>query len=244
MDTRTLEQLMEQARRDASREGDFFRALLDARIYAHVPVSDDHPRLRLIMFRHPDGFMAIPLFTSLEQAQRAAGNAARVVQASGRELLEGTAGATFMINPNDGGAVLYPEEVASLLETGALAHVQSTRVEDGMGVYAFAPHDVPAWLSRLLWKTLKEMGLVEAAYLVKMNWVEQEDGAALLIALGVEESNAERACRALATALQTHDLDSLHVPVDITTFDPAGPLPEFLSGSEAKRVYSTRSESI
>ncbi len=130
------------------------------------------------MFRHPDGFMAIPLFTSLEQAQRAAGNAARVVQANGRELLEGMAGAIFMINPSDGGAVLYPEEVASLLETGALAHVQSTRVEDGRGVYVFAPHDVPAWLTRLLWKTLKEMGLVEAAYLVKMNWVEQEDGAA------------------------------------------------------------------
>lgn len=144
-----------------------------------------------------------------------------------------------MINPSDGGAVLYPEEVASLLETGALAHVQSTRVEDGRGVYVFAPLDVPAWLTRLLWKTLKEMGLVEAAYLVKMNWVEQEDGAALLIALGVAKPNGERACRALATALQAHDLDALRFQIDVTTFDPAQPLPGFLSGNEAKRVYPT-----
>lgn len=27
-------------------------------------------------------------------------------------------------------------------------------------------------------ENIEEMGLVEAAYLVKMNWVEQEDGAA------------------------------------------------------------------
>ena len=107
------------------------------------------------MFRHPDGFMAIPLFTSLEQAQSAAGNAAPVVKASGRELLEGTAGATVMINPNNRGAVLYSEELAFLLETGASAHVQPTRVGDGRGTHGFARHDVPVWSSRLSWKTLK-----------------------------------------------------------------------------------------
>ncbi|MGX9780623.1 SseB family protein, partial [Stenotrophomonas maltophilia group sp. LNF336] len=82
---------------------------MDAIVYVHAPISDDAQTLRLVQFRHPDGFDAIPFFTSLDKAQAASSSAVRILGVSGRELLTGTRGATLMLNPNYGGVVLYPE---------------------------------------------------------------------------------------------------------------------------------------
>ena len=54
--TAELERRLERARSHREEEPAFFRCLLDAWVYAHVPLSDDHPRVRLVQFRHPDGF--------------------------------------------------------------------------------------------------------------------------------------------------------------------------------------------
>ncbi|MCF5965789.1 SseB family protein, partial [Xanthomonas perforans] len=111
-----LEASFERARDSAAEERAFFKRLMDAIVYVHAPVSDDARTLRLVQFRHPDGFDAIPFFTSLDKAQAASSAAVRILGVSGRELLTGTRGATLMLNPNDGGVVLYPEEVATLLD--------------------------------------------------------------------------------------------------------------------------------
>ncbi|APO97678.1 hypothetical protein BJD13_00345 (plasmid) [Xanthomonas perforans] len=118
-----LEASFERARGSAIEERAFFHRLMDAIVYVHAPVSDDAPTPRLVQFRHPDGFDAIPFFTSLDKAQAASSAAVRILGVSGRELLTGTRGATLMLNPNDGGVVLYPEEVAAFLDTGFLARV-------------------------------------------------------------------------------------------------------------------------
>ena len=67
---REFEHRLEQVRQNRELEPAFFRCLLDAVVYVHAPVSDDHPRLRLVQFRHPDGFDAIPFFTSLRRSKR------------------------------------------------------------------------------------------------------------------------------------------------------------------------------
>ena len=96
---RELERRLELARQNRELEPAFFRCLLDAKVYAHAPVSDDHPRLRLLQFRHPDGFHAVPFFTSLEKARPPRGIPAKVVPLSGRQFLELTRGATVMLKP-------------------------------------------------------------------------------------------------------------------------------------------------
>ena len=53
----------------AGEERAFFKRLMDAIVYVHAPISDDAQTLRLVQFRHPDGFDAIPFFTSLDKAQ-------------------------------------------------------------------------------------------------------------------------------------------------------------------------------
>ena len=64
-----LEARLERSRLDPTEEPAFFRSLLEATVYVHAPVSDDSKHLRLVQFRHPDGFDAIPFFTSLQNSR-------------------------------------------------------------------------------------------------------------------------------------------------------------------------------
>ncbi|MBN9618170.1 MAG: dNTP triphosphohydrolase, partial [Actinobacteria bacterium] len=117
---------------------------LDAVAQACGGFEGNAQTLRLVQFLHPDGFDAIPFFTSLDKAQAASSSAVRILGVSGRELLTGTRGATLMLNPNYGGVVLYPEEVATLLDTGFLARVERLAPAE----FAVRPAQAaPAWLA-------------------------------------------------------------------------------------------------
>lgn len=98
--TAELERRLERARANREEEPAFFRCLLEAWVYTHALVSDDHARLQLLQFRHPDGFHAVPFFTSIKKARPPEGITAKVVPLLGRQFLELTRGATLMLNPN------------------------------------------------------------------------------------------------------------------------------------------------
>ena len=100
VDTATLDGLLKQAIIDKTAEPAFLRALLDAKVYAHVPRHDRNTRVRFIQFTTPDGLTVLPFFSDETQARQAAGTAASIVVLSGRQLLEATRGATLMLNPN------------------------------------------------------------------------------------------------------------------------------------------------
>lgn len=101
----------------------FFKALLDATVYAHVPVGSP-PRgvMRFIQFIRPDnGQTALPFFSDKGQAEAAANKTALVVAMSSRHLFELTRGASLMLNPNVDAIALYPPEVTALWNEGRLA---------------------------------------------------------------------------------------------------------------------------
>lgn len=100
---------------------------MDAIVYVHAPISDDAQTLRLVQFRHPDGFDAIPFFTSLDKAQAASSSAVRILGVSGRELLTG-----WRIS-KDGGFEL----------NGNTPDGYKLRVVN-QGVYVYHPNGVPA----------------------------------------------------------------------------------------------------
>lgn len=214
----------------------FFRAMLEAVVHAHVPRSDDHPRLRFIQFRHPDGFDAIPFFTSLEKARYPAGRTAKIVSFTGRQFLEFTTGATVMLNPDDGGCVLYPEEIATLLATGTIARVEkaTTREDDPFVVQAAS--DPPTWLIPLLTATCRALPFIQAAYLLERVQPGNESAVSLVVALAVAPVETERAARAVTSAIQTH-CATLKMPLDLTTFDPALGLPEYLLETGVEALY-------
>lgn len=232
-----LEELLERARGNPEADQEFFRRLLDATLHVHTPISDDSTKLRLIQFKHPDGFNAIPCFTSVSKAAAAAGHWARIMTFKGRELLEMTRGATLMINPNDGGAVLYPEEIESLLNTGSIAQL-STESFTGERFWFDTPAWQPAWLIPVLTDTLAQQSSVEVAYLIQKAPEDNPNAASLLIVLGVGASNAERAARACLTSVQTQAQPSLrNTVIDLTTYDPAEGAPDFVSESGVEPFY-------
>jgi len=236
---RELERRLELARQNRNLEPAFFRCLLDAVVYAHAPVSDDHPRLRLIQFKHPDGFYALPFFTSHAKALFAAGSTARLIELTGRELFEGTPGATFMLNPNDGGCVLYPEEIVALLESGTVARVETFNLEAETPFLVMDDADPPAWLLLSLMTLYDGMPFVEVAYLLKVAPSEHPEQHTFLIAVGVAQEHAERVARATITMLQS-TVNAATLPLDLTSFDPAQGLPEYLRHPGVERFFGPR----
>ena len=236
LSTVELERRLDRARTNREEEPAFFRCLLDSWVYAHVPLSDDHLRVRLIQFRHPDGFYAVPFFTSEAKARFAGRGVVRTVRLTGRELLAGTPGATFMLNPNDGGCVLYPEEVDALLKTGAVARIETIHLDDDVSFLVSDQANPPFWLMPCLMGLYSQLSFVQVAYLLEVAPPHAPAERTLLIALGVAPEHAERAARASIIEIQPLCAQN-DVTLDITTFDPAKETPAYLRQRGVERFY-------
>lgn len=232
-----LERRLELARLSYDDEVLFFRHLLDASVYAHAPISSDYPLTRLIQFKHPDGFYAVPFFTSRSKALFASGPTVRIVQMTGRDLLQGSPGATFMLNPNDGGCVLYPEEIVALLNDGSIARVEILEQGDSAPLVSLGEANPPAWLMPTLMAVYMDMPFVRAAYLLELTPL---DGASrFLVAIGVGPEHAERAVRASTMAIQPLCSDAGFY-LDMATFNPEKGRPDYLLQRGVERFYGSQ----
>ena len=230
-----LEAAFERARTSATEEHAFFKRLMDAMVYVHAPVSDDARTARLVQFRHPHGFDAIPFFTSLGKAQADSSAAVKILGVSGHELLTGTRGATLMLNPNDGGVVLYPEEIATWLDKGFLARVERLAPVE----FTVRPtHGAPAWLAPTISRSLEHAQFVSSAYLLEtLSSAAAEQPPGLLIWLVVDLAFAERAARLVTTAIQPLCAD-LDVIIDLAVHDVLQPLPAELDHPEILPIFT------
>lgn len=217
---------MEKAACDPALEPEFLQALLIAELFVHLPLSDDSGRVRLIQFTRPDGLLVIPVFTTAEKAAKAAQGVARIERCVGRELLEGTRGATLMLNPNDLATTLYPEEIVALLDLGVstIAPAQGTP-----GPLRVAPAgDDTRLIGELLMRAVCDLPGVCAIGLLD-GWLEGSNGSPthLLIGICVPDAGAERVARAIGVSLGVA-LKRLGRIVDLTTYAVDGPQPEWL----------------
>lgn len=213
-----LEELMRAARTDPRKEIEFFQGLLDAKLHALTPLSDDHPRLRLVMFRRPDGMHFIPCFTSVWQAEEARGDTRRVSML-GRVLLESTRGAIFIINPNHEACTLYPEEIEQLLTTGRIGLVTCETIREGQTVLAGPPLEKPDGLVNGLVALYAKLPFVLAAYLLETVRPQISNEAIWLVSLVVEPPYEDRAVHATSAALQEPWAEAFTM-VDVTTVTP------------------------
>jgi hypothetical protein len=219
-----LERLRALAVADPRHEAAYLRALLSATLYAHLPLSDDSGRMHLIMFQRPDGLSVIPVFTDLPKAQAAAGGHVRVAQVVGRELLEATRGATLMLDPNDLGMTLYPEEVAALLDEGRAA--PAPVAFDGPAMELLPAHvHRDAWLLDVLETALAPIESVQRFHIAAAR-PSETDGPAdrLLVILATPKLTVERAARSIAVALEAAS-QIPWLPIDLTSYSPDETLP-------------------
>ena len=197
-----LARLMTLSAANSAHEGDFLRAWLDADVFALVPLSDDHPRQRLIMFRRPDGTLFVPLFCDVEKALACSQGAYRLFPGSGRFLLSLSFGAVVIINPNDEHCTLYPEEVGALLRDGHVAQLDSIKLTQNVPVLARVPASNTDWLTNPLSTLYAGLPFVESAYVVEIRPPETPNEISLLIMIVVELAHSERASRASATVVE------------------------------------------
>lgn len=229
-----LERLFEQAHSNHLNEAAFYTHLLQAKVFVHVPVSDDAKSLRLIQFRHPGGFDAIPVFTSAQRCARAASAAVRPIQLPCLELLNATRGATLMINPNDGGPVLYPEEITSLLGNGTLETFE--KLEPAGGAWEVRPARNPLiHVVEAVRAGAASVSFIRQVYLLEKRETDSEE-LVLLVYVGAESGHLERAARYMVQVLQ--DLQPRPDTVmDIAVYDTALTQPAFLDELGAVPVF-------
>lgn len=231
-----LEKLRRRAK-ELKDEVPFFRALLDAAVYAHAPLSDDSGRVRFIQFAHPETqALLLPFFSDAQQAHQASGGQRKVIAMMGRDFFEVTLGATLILNPNEDHVILYPEEAQGLLESGTVAPIDVEQLQEETTRGFRLPIHAPDWLEARLQDMFAQLPYVESAYLAEMIRPDDPENFVLILAAGVAPENAERAGRAVSTRIYTC-CAGLQISVDLVTFDPAAGPPEWVLSLDVRPIY-------
>lgn len=205
----------------------FFKTLLDATVYAHVPAEPPpEGRVRFIQFVRPDNRQTVlPFFSDRQQAEVAAAGKVGIVAMAGRKLFELTRGATLMLNPNLDRVTLYPPEVSALLQGRTLGGIakETLEAEEEVGVcLPSVPTDALVLALRGLYEREPS---VRAAYLVEVHRGPDDSDVFLLLTVVVSTGHNERIVQ-----LTTLEIDSLSppssLPVTMTCVLPDESLPD------------------
>jgi SseB protein N-terminal domain len=240
--TNSLDRLLENAQKDSRYERAFFRALLETIVYAHIPITDriDNGRIRFIQFHRPEnGQLVLPFFTDEKKSRVAEGTTVRSVALSGREFFEITRGATLMMNPNDHRCVLYPEEIATLLQAGEIATIaEFTPGEENsmaVGVPMEAP---PAWLLEALLSAARDLLYIERVYVAAIyDTSDAPRQISFLAAICAEKGNGERAMHAINNAIQPLCRSHGGPSVDLMYFEISDETPSWVTGLALDPCY-------
>jgi len=222
---------------DPTHELEFFQAFLEAIVFAHGPLEEADPaKLHFVMFRSPDDKeWVIPVFTDRAKIERASSSTVRILEMTGRQLLDLTRGAAIMLNPNDWQCTLFREEIAQLLDHGILPPVQRFQIEhDGDGC-VYCLEVVPRAIRKAVKKALSGIANVEVAYIAGSRWKSGEpDG--VIVAVGGTALSGEHAARAIASTLQL-SLEPIDRGVDVTYFGPNMPEPPWIKDLKVPAMY-------
>lgn len=204
-----------------------FKALLNAKVYAHVPIEGAPPgRIRFIQFVRPDnGQTVLPFFSDLAQAEAPKRTDASIVSMEGRQLFELTRGATLMLNPNVDRAALYPPEIDALLAGKELGCFAKHTLKAGEPAGACPPTTPTDGLTIALRELFEREQTVRAAYLIEIHKLDGSAQASLLLVV-VAASNFHERLLQLATLEVTANSAELPLPFDLTFLEPEAPLPE------------------
>jgi SseB protein. len=208
-------------------EQTFYKALMEATVYAHVPTEPAPPdRIRFIQFVRPDnGQTVLPFFSDRGQAEAAGDGTAAIVAMAGRRLFELTRGATLILNPNRDQLTFYPPEIGALLEgrpLGVFTH-ETLGANEQVGV---CPPSVPTDALVLALRGLFEREpSVRAGYLAEVHRGPGNLDIFLLLTLVVTKGNNERMVQ--LTTLEVGAVSPPpELPVTMTCVLPDEPLPD------------------
>jgi hypothetical protein len=209
----------------------FFKALLNATVYAHVPMeSPPEGVMRFIQFIRPDnGQTTLPFFSDKRQAEEAANKAALIVAMSGRDLFELTQGASLMLNPNVDAIALYPPEITAILEGRALGNFTKGEIPAETDILIGPPSVSTVALNMILRNLFEKEATVKAAFLTELH--RQDEGAAVILLLTIVAAKTyqERLLQLATLAFKEEALE-LALPLDMRFLAPDESLDEICHG--------------
>lgn len=209
----------------------FFKALLNATVYAHVPMeSPPEGVMRFIQFVRPDnGQTVLPFFSDKKQAEEAANKAALIVAMSGRDLFELTQGASLMLNPNVDAIALYPPEIKAILEGRALGNFTKDEIPAETQVLIGPSSVSTVALNMILRNLFEEEATVKAAFLTELHRQDESAAVILLLTIVAAKAYQERLLQLVALSLK-HEAPELPSPLDMRFLAPDEPLDEICHG--------------
>ena len=227
-----LNRLLLRAMNDSREQWTFMRALLDATVYAHVPVSDDSGRYRFVMFSRPDnGEMALPFFIDEAEAYATVGPDRRVVALNGRLFLEATLGAPLLLEPNRAQCPLYPEAIRALLSETADTKFSTSVIPANQDILiGRGPEEV----ERVLAQALTTLPRVKKAFLAVMAKPETPNEYSLVVVLCIPSSATKEATIALSQVVATGS----SLKTSLMTYEPHEEPPEFLLEAGVEPFYT------
>lgn len=179
--------------------------------------------------------MLTPFFPDRSRAEKSTQSVAHVVAMKGRAFLEASRGSTLILHPEETPCcILYPEEVASLLDESYMALVEALSIDEEGALCS--PDSIPEGLVEILIPVLQDLPFVEVAYVARRASNGIQDPGAALIVLGGDPKLAERAARAVATVLQ-RQAPRFETGVDLVHFDTSNPPPKWLTDLGLQPVF-------
>ncbi len=206
-----IERLLRTAQDEPGLQPVLFRALLDATLYALMPLAGQGPangRVHFLQWARPDGVVVIPCFASELKARLSAQSKARVAAIDGRQLMEVTRGATLHLDPNDFGCTLSPADIASLLAYGSISVPETVVLPEAKQVLFTSPRSPPTAMLDSLSVLYDKLAFIEQAFLVEVREPQAPELATMfLIALRLAaNADPDRAARDSTTVIQeTYD---------------------------------------
>lgn len=202
-----IERLLRTAQDEPGLQPVLFRALLDATLYALMPLSGQGPangRVHFLQWTRPDGVTVIPCFASELKARLSAQAKARIAAIDGRQLMEVTRGATLHLDPNDFGCTLSPADISSLLAHGSVLVPEKDVITQDRQVAFLVPTSPPEAMLHSLSILYEKLDFVRHAFVLEMREPRATDQEPLLlIALQLDPNvDPEQAARDSTTVIQ------------------------------------------
>jgi len=196
---RRLEELLENATKEAAFRPEFYQRLMEADVYVINGDDSKPPRgdvemkegetVNLVQFPREDGTTALPFFTSLEILQKSIDHQVNYICLPARVLFEMTEGTPLVLNPfSEFGKDFTPEEVRGLL-SGEIpgGHAEKKTIEKDTNILLGQPKHYPSKLVESLTTLFAADPAIKKAYLAQMyNPSEPDVKPHLVIGLQVE----------------------------------------------------------
>jgi hypothetical protein len=205
----SLESALVQAAQDPAARPEFYRILLESEVYVIGTSNGEGNRvlapgagISLMMLEQADGTKAIPFFSSMDALERVLAERTGYLVMPARAFFEMTRGAMLVLNPGyEHGKEFFPNEVASLLDSGLNRVPEERHVHEATQVQLGPPAEHPVAMVEALSRLLAKHPMVNAAYLCVMHDPSADDHPTSLV-VGLEgDGDLLRAIREAASVV-------------------------------------------